>query len=203
MRYGMILNTKRCMGCNACTIICKQKNATPPGVFWARVYTQEIGAYPDARIEYLPAICFHCENPPCVDVCPTGATFQMENGTVQIDQDVCIGCRACMVACPYSARYFLYKGQASYYPEVESTPYEKARSEEHLAGTVGKCDLCIELVEDGEVPSCVAICPTFARIFGDFDDPESEVSKLLQERDYYQMHPELGTNPSVYYLPSG
>lgn len=200
MRYGIVIDTNRCFGCNACTIACKQKNGTPPGVFWARVYVNEVGEYPMARREYMPALCMHCEDPPCVDVCPTGASYQREDGIVLVDQEKCIGCRYCMVACPYGARYFDFGEDKSYFPEMDLTVLEKVHQEGKIAGTVSKCNLCIDLIEKGEEPACVATCPTHARVFGDLDDPESEVSKLIVEQSGSQLHPELKTEPSIYYL---
>lgn len=200
MRYGIVINQKRCMGCNACTLICKQKNGTSPGDFWTRVYVQEVGTYPTARIEYQPALCMHCAEPPCVDVCPTGASYQREDGIVLVDQDKCIGCRYCMVACPYSARFFDYGEDRSYFPEMNLTVLEMAHQEGKIVGTVSKCTMCVDQVDAGDGPACVAICPTQARIFGDLDDPDSEVRQLIAENDGYQLNPELGTNPSVYYL---
>jgi Fe-S-cluster-containing dehydrogenase component len=202
MRYGMVIDTHKCMGCNACTIICKQSNATAPGIFWNRVYTQEVGKYPSSRLVFLPSLCMHCENPACVKACPTGATYQLDNGIVVIDQDKCSGCRMCMVACPYNARYFNYGEPGSYYEDSEASPYETYRFTEHIQGTVEKCNLCVDLVASGKDPMCVSVCPAKARVFGDLDDPDSEISKLVASQGAYQMHPELGTNPSVYYLPA-
>lgn len=200
MRYGIVVDPQRCMGCNACTIICKQRNGTPPGDFWTRVYVQEVGTYPTARIEYQPTLCMHCANPPCVEVCPTGASYQREDGIVLIDQYKCIGCRYCMIACPYSARFFDYDKNEGYYPEKGLTAYEGAQREGRINGTVSKCTMCVDRIDEGGIPACVEICPTHARIFGDLDDPESEVSKLIVENDGHQLNPELGTDPSVFYL---
>jgi len=142
----------------------------------------------------------HCADAPCVEVCPTGASYQREDGIVLIDQDKCIGCRYCMVACPYNARYFDFGGNETYFPEMELTPLETARQEGRAAGTVSKCTMCVDRIDAGEEPACVATCPTYARIFGDLDDPESEVSKLIAEHGATPLHPELGTNPSVFYI---
>ena len=200
MRYGIVIDTRRCFGCNACTVACKQTNGTPPGVFWAKVYVEEVGEYPTARRQYTPALCMHCADAPCVEVCPTGASYQREDGIVLIDQDKCIGCRYCMVACPYNARYFDFGGNETYFPEMELTPLEAARQEGRATGTVSKCTMCVDRIDAGEEPACVATCPTYARIFGDLDDPESEVSKLIAEHGAMPLHPELGTNPSVFYI---
>jgi len=189
------------MGCNACTVICKQHNATVPGVFWNKVITAETGKYPNSKVTFLPALCMHCENPPCVKACPTGATHQQENGIVLVDSEKCIGCRMCMVACPYSARTFNYGQQKSYFEGQEPTAYEQARTIEHVAGTVAKCKCGKERVEAREDPMCVSVCPTHARTFGDLDDPNSEVSKLVASRGAYQLEAELGTNPSIFYIP--
>jgi Fe-S-cluster-containing dehydrogenase component len=201
MRYAMLIDQKRCMGCNACTIACKQSNATRPGVFWNRVYTREVGVYPHVRLSFMPALCMHCDDPPCLAVCPTGATHRLDNGIVKVDKDKCIGCRVCMFACPYSARYFNEGEPKSYYPETQPTPYEKVRRGEHLKGTVEKCDFCSDRVVAGEEPACVAVCPTKVRTFGDMDDPQSEIRRMISEKTGTQLKAELETDPSVYYLP--
>jgi Fe-S-cluster-containing dehydrogenase component len=109
-RWGMVLDLARCIGCNACTVACKIENGTPPDHYWARVYTEETGTFPDVQTTYVPALCNHCADAPCVTVCPTGASHQREDGIVLVNQDTCIGCRACMAACPYAARFYLRKG---------------------------------------------------------------------------------------------
>lgn len=202
MRYGMVIDLKRCIGCYGCQIACKAEHATPPGIFYARVFKQEIGKYPNVRRLSLPLLCMHCADPPCLHVCPTGATAKREEdgGVVVIDKDKCVGCRYCMMACPYGARYFHAK-EREYFPGQGLTPYEEWGYKDHPPGVVEKCDFCVERVEKGLMPACVANCPTKARYFGDLDDPYSEVSRLIRERGGSQLHPELGTDPSVYYLP--
>ncbi len=201
MRYGMVIDLKKCVGCNACSVACRQHNATPPGILYSRVPTWEEGEYPNTRLKVLPLLCMHCAEPPCETVCPTGATMKQENGIVTINPDLCIGCRYCMVACPYNARFFNFSEPEGYFPGMDFTAYEEAHKGEHIKGTVEKCDFCIERVEAGELPICVQTCPAIARYFGDLDDPNSEVSRLIATRGGYTLHPELGTQPSVFYLP--
>lgn len=200
MRYGMVIDLQRCIGCNACTIACKQEHSTRPGVFWSKTIVSETGTYPSARQVYLPLLCMHCNDPACADACPTGATQQLANGIVTVDQSKCIGCRACMVACPFNARSFVYENK-SYYGDKGPTAYETATAGNHVLGTVEKCNFCAERVAAGQEPACVLTCPADARFFGDLDDPNSQVSKLVATKGAYQLHPELGTDPSVYYLP--
>jgi len=201
MRYGMVIDLQRCIGCNACTLACKQEHGTQPGIFWGRVLISESGRYPNARQEYQPILCMHCADAPCVDVCPTGATQKLENGIVTVDQEKCIGCRYCMASCPFNARFFKFGGSQEYYPGKGLTPYELANANLHVEGTVEKCNFCAERLEEGKLPACVQVCPAKARFFGDLDDPNSEVSQLIASRGGYQLHPEVGTDPSVYYLP--
>lgn len=199
-RYGMVINLKRCVGCYACVIACKAEHGTPANVFWNKVDVHEIGTYPNARMTFRPVLCNHCSNPPCETVCPTGATFKKDNGIVGVDADMCIGCGYCVVACPYKQRTFTPK-KAGYFPEKEETAYEKENKEKHTAGTVTKCVFCEERVAKGLKPACSTACPGGARIFGDLDDPNSEISKLLGSNKHYRLLPELNTEAAVYYIP--
>ena len=199
MRFGMVIDLNRCIGCHACTLACKQHNGTPKGIFWSRVLIHEMGEYPNKRVHYQPMLCMHCKNPECVKVCPTGASYQREDGIVAIDQDKCIGCRYCKLACPYDARSTLIDIQP-YHTGKEFTPYERVALSRHQVGVVSKCDFCASRLEEGKEPSCVQTCPGKARIFGDLDNPESEVSKLIARRSPRQLLPDMGTDPSVYYI---
>lgn len=199
-RWGMVIDLDRCVGCNACTVACKIENGTPGDHYWARVYTEETGTYPDTKTTYVPALCNHCADAPCVTVCPTGASHKRDDGIVLVDQDKCIGCRACMLACPYSNRFYLNKGvlEAGYYGE--RTAFEDAKWAAFTEGTVTKCTFCAHRVDDGLEPACVVTCPTDARIFGDLEDPDSRPATLIRERRGRQPLPEMGTNPSVFYV---
>ncbi len=202
-RLGMVIDLKKCAGCYACVAACKVEHATPPGVFWCRVVKLESGVYPQVRRISLPLQCMHCANPPCERVCPSGATRRRADGVVTIDYDVCIGCRACMAACPYEARYFLAELKG-YYDGQGLAPYEEVgySNNGYVRGTVTKCNFCVERIDAGKEPACVANCPGKARYVGDLDDPESEIARLIGKRGGFQLYPELGTDPSIYYLPA-
>ncbi len=201
MRYGMVIDLWACVMCHSCTISCKVENGTPKGIFWSKVLHRESGKYPAPKRTVLPVLCMHCQNPPCVEVCPTGASYKRPDGIVVVNYDACIGCRYCETACPYGARTFIDK-IGGYFPETGLTPYEKVMYPKHQVGVEEKCNFCVDRVTKGQQPACVATCPSYARHFGDLDDPNSEVSKLIAQRHGYQLMPELGTNPSVYYLPA-
>ncbi|MBI4589280.1 MAG: 4Fe-4S dicluster domain-containing protein [Candidatus Rokubacteria bacterium] len=195
----MVIDLKRCVGCYGCVIACKAEHVTRPGVMWARVLKAESGTYPAVRRLSLPLLCMQCRDPACLPVCPTGATVQREDGVVVIDRELCIGCRYCMQACPYGARYF-NDGADTYFPGLP-TPYEQSGDDRHPSGVVEKCDFCLARVERGLEPACVANCMTKARVFGDLDDPESDISRLIRRKAGFQLNPEFGTDPCVYYLP--
>jgi len=180
-------------------LVCKAENATPPGILWLRVIKHETGKYPQVRRVSIPLQCMHCAEPPCLEVCPTGATLQRPDGIVDIDEEMCVGCRACMMACPYDQRFF-HAEERRYFQEG-LTPFEEIGYQRQQEGVVSKCNFCVPRLEKGLEPACVANCMSRARTFGDLDDPGSEVSKLIRDRAGYQLYPELGTNPSIYYLP--
>jgi molybdopterin-containing oxidoreductase family iron-sulfur binding subunit len=201
MKYGMVIDLRRCVGCNACTIACKQQYGTPPGIFYSHVNITEAGTYPNARITPLPVLCNHCDEAPCVDVCPTGATQKLANGIVTIDANICIGCRYCMVACPCNVRQFIGSEPQGYYPDKGGlVAYEKVMYPAHQVGTVEKCSFCATRVAAGELPACVLTCPSQARFFGDLDDPNSEVSQLIVKNNAKPLNEDAGTKPNVYYI---
>ena len=201
-RCGMVIDLKRCVGCYSCMIACKSENGTPPEIFFSRVVEEEIGVYPHTSRKFLPLLCNHCQDAPCERICPTGATYRREDGIVMVDASKCIGCRSCYITCPYKNRYYLSpKAVQSGYYGTSLVPYEVEKYRDFgKAGIVVKCTMCAHRVDQGLEPACVATCPARARIFGDLDDPRSEVSQLIARRYGTPMHPEFGTKPSVYYL---
>jgi Fe-S-cluster-containing dehydrogenase component len=206
-RYGFAIDLKRCYGCYSCQVACKAENVTPKGIDWAKCVSAEIGEYPQALRQMLPLVCMQCEEPACMTVCPTGATTKDENGIVQIDKDLCMGCKYCMMACPYGARQTVDSWETYFpYAEGDLDPYEAWCKKEWESrrtdyGIATKCDWCMHRVKEGEDPACVAACPAKARYFGDLDDPESEISILIRSERGFQLNPEFGTDPSCYYLP--
>ena len=203
--YGMVIDTKRCVGCNACTTACKIANNVPEGIFWTRALTDggdapdtPKGTFPNVQMRYITVGCQHCENPACTKVCPVGATYKdPETGIVRQDYDKCIGCRMCIAACPYTGvRSFNWQEPA--YPMDFAVGDADAPA--HQKHTVEKCTMCWHRLAKGEEPMCIRMCPERARYWGDLDDPDSEISKVLREREYMQLLPDRGTKPSVYYL---
>lgn len=199
-RYVTVVDLRKCQGCRTCTVTCKMANHTPLGVNWIKLVKHETGSYPNVGIEFYPKQCMHCANPPCVDVCPTGSTYKRDDGIVVVENEECMGCGYCVVACPYDARTKMDTIRG-YDPKVKLTAEEKQTFAKLVQGTNSKCNFCVDRVAAGGKPVCVDTCPTFARYFGDLDDPNSEVAKLIAQRHGYQIMPELGTDPSVYYLP--
>ncbi len=196
--FGMVIDLSSCIGCLACVMACKAENSTGPGVFWSFVEDEELGTYPSVSRRFIPRLCMHCQYPACVDVCPTGASYKREDGIVLVDSDKCVGCRSCIAACPYGARYFI-KENAGYFPEG-LIPYEIQGQKKHRPGVVEKCTFCADRLRVGKKPACVQTCPVQARTFGDLSDPASEVSELIRGRHGFQFHKGLGCEPSVYYL---
>jgi molybdopterin-containing oxidoreductase family iron-sulfur binding subunit len=196
----MVIDLRRCIGCNACTIACKQQKGTPPGIFYSHVNIYETGVYPQARLAALPVLCNHCADPACANVCPVGATQKQANGIVTVDPNKCIGCRYCQAACPYDVRQFVPSNTKGYFPDKGLTAYEKVMYPQHQTGTVEKCDFCQDRVAQGLFPACVLTCPAKARFFGDLDDPNSEVSKLIVANNAQPLKAEAGTQPNVYYI---
>ena len=199
-QLALVIDLNVCVGCHACVTSCKQWNtsgsagplvdapaysAEPSGTFFNRVLSFEVGDYPQTQTVHFPKSCVHCEEPPCVPVCPTGASYKRaEDGIVLVDYDKCIGCNYCAWACPYGVR--------------ELDEQRKVMT---------KCTLCVDRVTDQSLPeaerkpACVTACPTNARLFGDVHDPDSEVSVAIRERGGYTLMPEQGTLPANHYLP--
>lgn len=224
-RYGMVIDLDKCYGCRACMVACKIENNTPAGHFWMYVFRLEEGEYPNAKVTFLPRPCMHCDNAPCVKSCPVGARFKEENGIVASDWDRCIGCRYCEVACPYGVNYFNWKdpkkNQYLDWKDEDLVPVtggakpayanpdlggrygsggRHVAGANHRKGVIEKCTFCIHRVEKGLLPACVANCPASALVFGDLDDPDSEVSRLLVSKPSFQLEQGLNTRPRVHYV---
>ena len=205
----MVVDLNRCVGCQTCTIACKHANDTPPGVQWRRVLDVERGTFPDVERLFMVVGCQHCAEPPCVPVCPTGATRQRADGLVTMDYDTCIGCGYCAVSCPYQARTIVHEPKWYY---GEETAQEIHVAHDDRVGVANKCTFCIERIdeakEEGKVPgvdleytpACASACIAQAIHFGDFADPASNVSQLAENNNFFQMHEQLGTDPQIKYL---
>ena len=208
-RWAMVADLRRCVGCQTCTAACRQANATPPDVQWRRVLDMEVGEYPAVKRVFVPVGCMHCEDPPCMHVCPSTATRKRADGIVTIDYDLCIGCSYCAVACPYQARYKTDRASFAY---GKPTPEEAQRADPKRLAVATKCTFCVERIDAGmargltpgidpeATPACVNACISQTLSFGDIEDPHSNVSELLAENQHFRMHEELGTRPGFYYL---
>ena len=206
--WGMVIDLQKCVGCDSCTVACKSENRTPPGVTYNVVMEEEHGEFPNTTRTNVPRPCMQCENPSCVQVCPVSATYKMENGIVNIDYDRCIGCRYCMIACPYGARYLDfgddYGEEVIGDGEITSPEYgvDRGKREDGKSpqANARKCSFCYHRLGRGEEPACVETCIGDARNFGDLDDPESEVAQMADSTRAMQLKEHTGNDPNVYYL---
>lgn len=177
-KYGMVIDQRRCVACMACVVACKKENDVPHGQFRTRVVEEVEGEFPTLRMELRSELCNHCDNPPCVYNCPTGASYKRaEDGLVLLKKYRCVGCKSCLAACPYDARYI-----------------------NHEKGFADKCTMCEHRIKEGKSPACVATCVGGSRIFGDLDDPESLVSIVLRENHSHVLLEGAGTKPRIYYI---
>ena len=212
--WGFIVDNEKCIGCGRCVVACKTENKVPWEARYNRTWVERYvikedgeaivdspnagrdgfgGQFNKAKVDpsevrtsfFVPKLCNQCDKPPCVTVCPVGATYRTEDGVILVDQMHCIGCRYCVQACPYGARYVL--------PDLAETHFGQVR-------VVDKCTWCYHRITKGLPPACVEVCPVGARQFGDLRDPASGVSKMLREKRVYVLKPDLGTEPKVYYI---
>ena len=214
MRWGMVVNLVKCTRCHACVAACRIEHFLPLGMTWPRLIAWETDI-PGQELTTLPVRCNQCKEAPCVEVCPAEATKKRPDGIVYVDNNICVGCRYCVIACPYQNRTFFSRDKdPGYFPGYPRTRFEKAGRKlyPHTVGTTEKCNFCMERIDAGiakglvpgkdreATPACVNTCQARALTFGDLDDPNSEVSILIKEKNAFQLHPEYGTEPSVYYI---
>ncbi len=202
-KFVMVVDLSKCKNARACVDACQEGHYLPKDHEWIKVYYMKDA--PQSAPYWFPRPCFHCDNPMCVSVCPVGATYKRSDGIVLVDNERCIGCKFCMTGCPYSARVFHWKESEVEQPEVEYSPETNVPSEE---GTVGKCVWCADLLRKNQLPRCVSACPMGVIYFGDMvEDAVTNgtetvrLSELLDEKSGYRHREDLGTQPSVYYLP--
>lgn len=224
--YAMVIDLQKCAGCGACAITCKNENNVQEGFFWSNYVHKTTGQFPNVRFEFMPTLCNHCEDAPCVKACPVGAMYKDENGLTLHDPEKCIGCKTCMIADPYGVIFYNKEKPHKFWNNTEPVikdvtssgkevadnagapiPYYNPQRETTYAGIrpkgiVEKCSFCDHRVKEGELPYCVVSCPAEARIFGDLDDPNSEINYLISKHGAKQLKTELGTKPKVYYIRS-
>ena len=208
-KWAMVIDQAKCTGCGQCTLSCRAHNDIPPGISWNRVI--ETGKVGEKQV-FLSRPCMQCEHAPCVEVCMVKASYRRPDGIVMMDYDRCLGCRYCEVACPYNARAFNWKAFTEENPAVPT--YGQPEVPRRPRGVVEKCSFCYHRIDRGltlglnpgvdreATPACVVACPVGARTFGNLNDPESPVSKLLVQHPSYRLREDLGTSPRVYYLPA-
>lgn len=208
-QWAMVIDQSKCTGCGYCTLACRAHNDVPPDISWNQVL--EVGRIGDKNV-YLPRPCMQCVNAPCVDVCPVKASYYRPDGIVMMDYERCIGCRYCQVACPYGGRSFNWEAFTGSNPAVPE--WGQPEVPRRPRGVVEKCSFCFQRIDRGlslgmtpgvdadATPSCVVFCPVGARFFGDLNDPQSNVSRLLKARVSYRLRADMGTAPRVYYLPA-
>ena len=215
MKLSMLIDLAKCVGCDACSVACKIENATPGNIWWAPVVQKEEGIFPKARLSFLPTLCMHCENPPCMKSCPVKAISRKENGIVLINEDKCTGSRSCLTACPYNAISIWEEDVPVYASGI--TPFDKRAQQKHRVGAAQKCTFCSHRMDSAKekgltpgvdrdaTPACVIACPAECRIFGNIEDSDSPPSKYLREakedgRQIFVLRPEAQTRPKVAYL---
>ncbi|RJQ37982.1 MAG: 4Fe-4S dicluster domain-containing protein [Dehalococcoidia bacterium] len=224
-KWGMVIDLGKCTGCQSCSVACKAENDVPHGSpeehqqqrapFWHKVFAVSQGEYPTQKINLIPMPCMHCEDAPCIVVCPAKATYHREDGIVIQNFRRCIGCRYCIVACPYGVRNFNFKDQVSQEYHRPDLPLERTDKgiwpfPQRVRGVVEKCTFCFhridQAIREGKkvgsdvVPACAEACPARAISFGDIEDPNSEVSRLLATRGSFRLREEMKTEPKVFYL---
>lgn len=211
-KWVMVIDLQKCIGCKACTVSCNSENNLPPGVLYRPVMEEEIGQFPDVRKVFLPRPCLHCENPPCVPVCPVNATWKRDDGIVTIDYEICIGCRNCIAACPYNARTSdfgeFYGDGTPAIMDYETRPtYEYSKvwkrvpnKEKSPMGNARKCHFCLHRIRDGILPACVTTCLGGATYFGDLNNRNSLVHELAGSGRVMRLKEYLNTKPAVFYL---
>lgn len=204
-KFVMVIDLAKCKNARECVISCQKMHHLTPDKEWLKVYLMKDSE--KSAPYWMPKPCFHCDNPPCVSVCPVGATFKRNDGVVLVDNERCIGCKFCMTACPYSARVFNW-GEITVSADDKKVKYTPEAGIPQVHGTVGKCDFCPDMARDGILPDCVRACPNGVIYYGDVNEDVVSngtdivrFSDLIRNKGGYQYAADLGTNPSVFYLP--
>lgn len=205
-QWAMVIDLAKCNGCGDCQVACNEFHRVPTGQEWIKIY--QLKDHENGTPYWFPRVCMQCDNAPCVKVCPVGATYKREDGLVLLDQDRCIGCRFCLAACPYSARYFNWSEPANETPAQKREPYDLEKNTPHRKGVAEKCLFCPSMIREGKLPACAAACPMNAIYMGDRNEDAvtNRVGETLRLRNVmkegaYRAQEELGTEPRVYYLP--